>query len=282
MEDYGYGQTGIIAGLDANTVSAMKAAQTNWNDEFKNGATIDTFKEKSVGENMSGIATGIGNSMQLINSVITPNLTTYVVSYVTNTLTGYLTTCITEMLSFDASAIMSYASQMMPSFLIDAGQILQELLQPREMLNDMLLQDLQNELLGKFNELLGDKIKVVTDKINAELEKVAPTIAEISYYSQMGPAWVQSKIDLAVDQATLAPIKAMTQAKDAVNIEKEKLIQNIGAKMGAKLAKKANDAIKDTTKEGLDQIEIVKQESMAKVKTVIINVKLKLFALIGA
>ena len=84
MEDYqNYQQSGIISGLDANTVSAMKAAETNWNDAFKNGATTDTFRQQSEQENMSGIANGLNNSAQLIESVITPNLVSYTVSYIT-------------------------------------------------------------------------------------------------------------------------------------------------------------------------------------------------------
>lgn len=282
MEDYGFQQTGIISGLDANTVSAMKAAQANWNDEFKNGASIETFRDKSVQENMSGISEGISNSMQLINSVITPNLVTYVTSYITNTLTSYMTECITEMISFDGSSIMSYATSMMPNYLLQAGTIMQELLQPRELLNDLKIEDMQKQLIGKFNDFLGDKVKIVTDKISEGLEKVGPAISDISYYSQMGPSWIQSKVNLAVEQATIAPIKAMTDAKDAVNKEKEKIVQNIGIKMAEKLAKKTNDTIKKTTKEQLDEIEKKKQEAMAKAKTLIINVKLKLFALIGA
>lgn len=283
MEDFNnYQQSGIISGLDNETVSAMKAAQTNWNDAFKDGATTDTFKEQSTGENMSGIANGIGNSAQLIESVITPNLVTYAVSYVTNVLTSYMTETITSMVAFDGSAIISYAGQMMPQYLLTAGDILNNLLQPRELLNDMQLQDMQNQLIDQINNVIGDKIKVVTDKINEGLEKIGPAIADISYYSQLGPAWVQSKIDLAIGQAVKTPIKGMTEARDAVNKQKEELIKNIGDKMGKKLADKANEKIKKTSKATLDEVEKKKQEAMAKAKTLIINVKLKLFALIGA
>lgn len=283
MEDFNnYQQSGIISGLDNETVSAMKAAQTNWNDAFKEGATTDTFKEQSVGENMSGIANGIANSAQLINSVITPNLVSYTVSYVTNVLTSYMTETITSMVSFDGSAIISYAGQMMPNYLLSAGDILNNLLQPRELLNDLQIQDLQNKLFEQINNVIGDKIKVVTDKINTGLEKVAPAIADISYYSQLGPAWVQSKIDLAIAQAVETPIKGMTEAREAVNKQKEELIKNIGNKMGKQLADKTNKKIKETTKDKLDKVEKTKAEAMAKAKTLLINVKLKLFAIIGA
>lgn len=282
MEDYGYSQNGMLSGLDAQTVSAMKAAETNWNDEFKNGATTDTFKQKDVGENMAGITSGISNSMQLINNVITPNLVSYATSYITNVLTTYMTETITEMISFDGSAILSYATAMMPNYLLQAGVIMNELLKPREMLNDLLVEDLQKDLIEKVNNIIGDKVKKVTDKVNKELEKVSDTIAEISYYSQMGPAWVQSKIDLAMASAVEYPIKAMTEAKETVNHEKEKLIQTIGNKMGKKLAAKVNGQVKETTKETLDKVEKTKQEAMTKAKTMIINAKLKIFALIGA
>ena len=74
----------------------------------------------------------------------------------------------------------------------------------------------------------------------------------------------------------------MTEARNAVNKEKEKFIQNIGDKMGKKLAKKVNDESKKGLKTQLDEVEKKKQEAISKAKTLIINVKLKLFALIGA
>ena len=48
MEDYGYSQNGMLSGLDAQTVSAMKAAETNWNDEFKNGKIWNGFEFEYV------------------------------------------------------------------------------------------------------------------------------------------------------------------------------------------------------------------------------------------
>ena len=282
MEDYGFQQKGILEGLDADTVSAMKAAQKNWNEEFKNGATTDTFKERSVSENMSGIATGISNSAQLINDLITPNLANYVMSYVSNELTSYMTEVITDMVSFDGSRIMSYATALMPNYLLQAGTIMNELLKPRELLNDLLVDDMQKELIDKFNKIIGDKIKVVTDKVNEGLEKVAPAIADIAYYSQMGPVWVQDKIDIAVNQAVESPKKGMTIARNAVNKEKDKFVENIGNKLAKKLADKVNAKTKEELKDKLDEVEKKKQEAIAKAKTLVINVKLKLFALIGA
>ena len=48
------------------------------------------------------------------------------------------------------------------------------------------------------------------------------------------------------------------------------------------LDKQANKKIKETTKDKLDKVEKTKAEAMAKAKTLLINVKLKLFAIIGA
>ena len=170
MEDFNnYQQSGIIAGLDNETVSAMKAAQTNWNDAFKDGATTDTFKEQSVGENMAGIANGIANSAQLIQSVISPNLVSYTVSYVTNVLTSYMAETITSMISFDGSAIISYAGQMVPQYLLTAADILNTLLQPRELLNDLQLQDLQNELIEKIKAEAMAKAKTVIINVKLKL-----------------------------------------------------------------------------------------------------------------
>ena len=293
MEDYGNGQQGgIISGLDAQTVSAMKSAQKNFNNDFMNGSSTSGFREykesgdksklASSGENLSGALNGVNNAAQLIDSVITPKLTTYVTSYVTNVVMTYMSEAMVDMLSFDAGAVVGKAGEFMQKYIIGPGEIMQELLKPREALNDELIKDAENQLMDQINDKIGDTVGKMTDKVNKIMESVNPTIAGISYYAQMGPIWMQSKLDLAIGKIVENALSGIGQARDTVNKQKEDLINNLAEKQAQKLADNVNQKVKEQSKDQIDKLNKTKQDALNKVKTQLINVKLKLFALIGA
>lgn len=274
MEDFGnYQQSGIISGLDNETVSAMKATQKNFNDDFINGNSTSGFV---------GILNGVNAANNLIDSVITPKLVTYVTSYVTNIVMSYMTQSVTEMLSFDGSKIISYASKLMPNYLLSAGDILQNLLKTRESMNDELLNDTQQQLFNKVNDEISKQVGNITDIVNKQLEKIGPTISNISYYSQMGPAWMSSKLDLATSKIIEQSMKTIGDGRDRVIKQRDELIERVADAEAKKLAEKQNDKLQKQTKDQLDELEKKKQDAMNKVKTQLINVKLKLFAIIGA
>ena len=291
MEDYGNGQqNGILASLDYETVNAMKAAETNWNNDFvsnggKNNGQWQEYdgqnSSKSTGENLTGVTQGITNSAQLINSIITPKLTTYVSSYVTEVVMSYMQQAMVDMLSFDPGNIMSYAMAMMPNYLIDAGQIMNELLKPSESINEERANQELNKLTDEINKTINDKVGVVTNEINKKLSYINNEIGSIAFYATQGPAFVQQKIDLYIKKTIETCFKGIAKARDTVNDEKDKVIKSIGNKMGEQVAKKTNEKLKNQTKDQLMQIEQKKKDAMNKVKTQIINVKLKLMALIG-
>ena len=282
MEDYGNAQYGILKGLDAQTVEAMKHSQRNWNDDFIQGYESQVFETNSTGENLAIISESVASSMQLIDTLITPKLVSYVSSYMTNVLSSYLTECITDMISFDAGAITSYASKMIPKYLIGGGEILGKLLKSRETMNDELLKDTQLKMIESINDSLSTHVEKITTSIHNELDKIGPQIKSIAKYSQMGPVWVQQKIDLAIKKTMETSLNAMGEIRDSVNLKKEAYIQNLGDKLGKQLAAKTNEKLKTKSKEQLDKIEEQKQKAISKAKTMIINVKMKLFALIGA
>ena len=293
MEDFGnYQQSGIISGLDNETISALKQVQKNFNDEFMNGSSTSGFRQykesgnksylASSGENLSGVLNGINNAQQLIDSVITPKLISYVTAYVSNVVMSYMSNAITDMLSFDAGAIPTKAAEIMQEYIIGPGQIMQELLKTRESMNDELMQETQMQMINKINDKIGEGVGKVTDEINKIMDDINPTIAEISYYSQMGPVWVQSKLDLATQKIVENALSGIGQARDKLNKIKEDAIENMAEQKGKDLANKANDKIKKGLKDKLDEVNKQKQDAMNKVKTQITNVKLKLFALIGA
>lgn len=281
MEDYGNAQYGILKGLDAQTVEAMKHAQRNWNDDFIQGYESQVFETNSTGENLAIISESVASSMQLIDTLITPKLVSYVSSYMTNVLSSYLTECITDIISFDAGAITSYATKMIPKYLIGSGEIIGELLKSRETMNDELLKDTQLQMIESINDSLSAQVEKITTSIHSELDKIAPQIKSIAKYSQMGPVWVQQKIDLAINKSMETSLRAMTEVRNSVNAQKEAYIQNLGVKLGEQLAAKTNEKLKTKTKEQMDNIEEQKQKAISKAKTMIINVKMKLFALIG-
>ena len=301
MEDYGNNQYGIISGLDNDTLSAMKSAQKNWNDDFQNGNTTNVFtnvfinengsytysytylhnNDKSTGENLTGVLTGIANTNQMLNDIISTKLVTYVTAYMTNVMMTYLQSSIVEMISFDGSSILTYATASMPKYLLKSGVIMNELLKTKEELSEDLLKDTQNQLVEKINGTISENVKNITDQINLQLDKINPAIGEIAYYSQMGPVWMQSKIDLAIKKIMEPGIKGITYVRDKVNTQKNTMIETIGNKMGEKLANRANEKLRIKTKEELDKANKEKQEAMTKVKTNIINAKLKIMAIIG-
>lgn len=282
MEDFNNGQTGIIAGLDNETVNALKQSQKSFNDDFMNGASTSGFKERSVGENVAGIAKGISAANNLIESVITPKLTTYVVSYVTNVVMSYLSESIPEMLAFDTSKVLNQAAQLMKNYVIGPSQILSELMKTREQINDEQLANTQKELFNKINEKIGDTVGKVTNEINEKLAGINPAVANVAYYSQMGPAWVSSKLDLVIQKSVENCVKGITIAKNALNKQKDDMMNNIADGEAQKLAQKINDTTKKSLKDQLDETNKKKQDAINEVKTQITNVKLKLFALIGA
>lgn len=293
MEDYGNGQqSGIISGLDNETVSAMKNAQKNFNDDFMNGASTSGFRDYkksgnkddlgSVGENLSGIVNGVNNASQLIDSIITPKLVSYCTAYITNVVTTYMADAVTDILSVDASAIVARAGGFLQDYIIGPAQIMQELLSPREALNDQLVADMQNELVEKINEKIGEKVSKITEKAQEQLDKINPTIAAISYYSQMGPVWVQSKLDLAIGKIVENSLSGIGQARDDAIKQRDELIDNLAKKKAEEMSTKINDTTTKGVKKQLDDLEKKKQDALNKVKVQITNVKLKLFALIGA
>ena len=293
MEDYNnYQQSSFISGLDKDTVNALKSVQRNFNDDFINGASTSGFrayKESgdesylgSTSENLSGILNGVNNANQLINNIITPKLTQYVVSYVSNIVMTYMADATKEMLSFNPGMVTSVASTLIQKYIIGPSQIMSELLKTREQMNDELVKDSQKEILDNINSKIGDTVGKVTKEINEKLEDINPKIAEISYYSQMGPAWVNSKVELLVNKVTENCLSGIGKARDNLKKEKDEMIEKVADGIAQQMANKTNEKTKKATKEQIDKLNKTKQDAINKVKTQIINVKLKLFALIGA
>lgn len=291
MEDYGNSQqNSIMAGLDYETVNAMKAAEKNWNDDFVNSGGENNGKwqkyqgqrdDRDVGENLSGIVSGITNSAQLIDSIITPKLTTYVTSYISEVVMSYMADAMIDMLSFDGSVILSKAKSIMPDYLLTSGEIMNELLKPSESINEELMNNTLNDLTDQINKTIGDKVNVVSNEIKEKLNSVSDEIGSIAFYATQGPAFLQQKIDLYIKKTVETCCKGIAKARNGVNTEKEKIIESISSKKAEELANKANDQIRQQTKDKLDQAEQKKKDAMNKAKTVIINAKLKLMALIG-
>jgi len=273
MEDFGNGQSNnIFPGLDNETISAMQSVQQNWNDDFQNGNSTD----------LGGVAVGISNSLQLIDSIITPKLISYTTSYITYILTSYLQESTVEMLSFDASEIISYSAYVTPKFLLTTGAIMNELLKPKEDISEEQIKKADDENNKAINDAISKGVEQVSTKVSEQLEKINPTIKEIAKYSQMGPVWIKSKMDVAIKKIIEPGIKAITVGKNAVNKQKEDMIKSLGQKMGERLAEDTNEGVKKTLKEKIDKQNKEKQKSIAKAKTNVINAKLKIMALVGA
>ena len=210
-----------------------------------------------------------------------PQFTTYVVTYVTTSITSYLADAIVDMMSIDLGRIPAYAATIMPNFLIDAGQIMQELLKTKESIMEDATKAAEQAVVDGINQKIGDNVTKLTDSVQEKLGKVQGTIQSVTYYAAMGPMWVKNKTDVETKKILETCFKEIGEKRDTVKQNVQGVVDNLGVKMAEKMAAKVNQQIKETTKESLDKINIQKQKGLNKAKTAITNAKLKLMALIG-
>lgn len=250
--------------------------------EFKGLVVKNIYNDSnSVQDNLKGAAVGINSSLNMINEIITPKLVTYVTTYMTNVVATYTQRAVVQMLSFDAQEIVSMATKLMPNYIKTPAAIMKELLSTTEDISKIEIELKQNEMMSKFNNILGKKAAMISDAALKGLEKCNNEIAAVSYYTQMGPAWVNDKIEKVINESLKFTLGYIGKARDFVDKEKNKLVYNLSNEMSKQLALKANKALETTTKEKLDQIENKKQMALNKAKTMITKAKLMLFALIG-
>ena len=272
MED----TSNIFPGLDTDTLNTLKASEKNWNTSFKNS-----------GKTALGNATGaLGNAAGALGKNIdfvakAPQFTTYVVNYVTTSVMSYLSESITDMLSINPGDIMSYASSMMPNFIIQPGQIMQELLKSKESIMDEMSDNMLQDTMGKLTNKLNTQVAKVTGSINEKLEKVNDKINSIAEHAEMGPAWVKEKTDVETKKILDTCFNEIGKVRNNVKKNIQDVINNIGEQIGKKMADKINNGVQEGLKEKIDKMNIEKQKATTKAKTAITNAKLKLMALMG-
>lgn len=271
MEDLYQRQTSnIFPGLDNETMNALNASEQNWNSTFKNG----TLKQGLP-------SAGVKVAAAVDFTAHTPQLVSYVTSYITESVMSYLSKAITDMLSIDIGQIQSYATSLMPNFLLSPGVIMKELLTPKESIMEETTKVSDLNFINDINKNIGSHVSKLSYSINGKLSKVSKSIEDISYYSSMGPMWMKNKIDVESNKIIESCHKEIAQKRDTVKTNIQKQINIAGEKLGQRLANKVNNKTKEGTKEQLDKINIQKQKAMNKAKTAIIDAKLKLMALIG-
>ena len=153
MED----TSNIFPGLDTDTLNTLKASEKNWNTSFKNS-----------GKTALGNATGaLAKNVDFASKA--PQFATYVANYVMTSVTSYLTESITDMLSINPGNIMSYATQMMPNFIIQPGQIMQELLKAKESIDEDMGQKMLQDGIGRLNKEMNTQVSKITGSITEKL-----------------------------------------------------------------------------------------------------------------
>jgi len=272
MED----TSNIFPGLDTDTLNTLKASEKNWNTSFKNS-----------GKTALGNTTGaLGNAAGALTKNVdfaskAPQFATYVANYVMTSVTSYLTESITDMLSINPGNIMSYATQMMPNFIIQPGQIMQELLKSKESINEDMGQKMLQDGIGRLNKELNTQVSKISGSITEKLGKVNDKIMSIAEHAEMGPAWVKEKTDVETKKILDTCFNEIGKVRDNVKKNIQDTINNYGVGLGKQLADKVNKKVKEQSKEQLDKINIQKQKALNKAKTAITNAKLKLMALLG-
>ena len=265
MED----TSNIFPGLDTDTLNALNASEKNWNNSFKNSGK-----------------TALGNTTDALGKNIdfaskAPQFVTYVVNYVTTSVTTYLTDAVTDMMSINPGDIMSYASAMMPKFIIQPGQIMQELLKSKESIMDEMSENMLQDTIGNLNNKLNTQVSKVTGSINEKLTYVSDKIDSITKHAEMGPAWIKEKTDVETKKILDTCFKEIGKSRDNVKKNVQDIINNIGEQMGKQMADKINNGVQEGLKEKIDKMNIEKQKATTKAKTAITNAKLQLMALMG-
>jgi hypothetical protein len=272
MED----TSNIFPGLDTDTLNTLKASEKNWNTSFKNSGT----KTLASGKNALASATSaLGKNIDFAAKA--PQFITYVANYVTTSVMSYLTESITDMLSINPGNIMSYATQMMPNFIVQPGQIMQELLKAKESIDEEMGQKMLQDGISRLNKEINTQVSKITGSINEKLSYVTSKISSIAQHAEMGPAWVKEKTDVETKKILDTCFNEIGKVRDTTKRNIQDTINNYGVGLGQQLADKINKKVKEQSKEQLDKINIQKQKALNKAKTAITNAKLKLMALIG-
>ena len=256
----------LFPGLDANTTAALVASEKNWNTDFK-------------GAGIGGMVQNVGATVDFAANA--PAFATYVVSYVTNIVTSYLTQATVDMLSIDASQIAANAGKMVPNFIKSPGEIMGELLKNSEDIMEEVNQQLELKEVDSINNAISGQVSKITNKINDKLSYVNGTIADISKYAYMGPAWIKNKVDIATKKIIESSCKEIGKTRDSVKQNVQDQIDSLSETMAKKIADKTNTKTQEQSKEQIDKMNKKKAEAMTKAKTAITNAKLKLMALIG-
>ena len=265
MED----TSNIFPGLDTDTLNTLKASEKNWNTSFKNS-----------GKTALGNATGaLAKNVDFASKA--PQFATYVANYVMTSVTSYLTESITDMLSINPGNIMSYATQMMPNFIIQPGQIMQELLKAKESIDEDMGQKMLQDGIGRLNKEMNTQVSKITGSITEKLGKVNDKIMSIAEHAEMGPAWIKEKTDVETKKILDTCFNEIGKVRDTTKRNIQDTINNYGVGLGQQLADKVNKKVKEQSKEQLDKVNIQKQKALNKAKTAITNAKLKLMALMG-
>lgn len=265
MED----TSNIFPGLDIDTLNTLKASEKNWNTSFKNSG------KTALGNATDALAKNVDFASKA------PQFATYVANYVMTSVTSYLTESITDMLSINPGNIMSYATQMMPNFIIQPGQIMQELLKAKESIDEDMGQKMLQDGIGRLNKEMNTQVSKITGSITEKLGKVNDKIMSIAEHAEMGPAWVKEKTDVETKKILDTCFNEIGKVRDTTKRNIQDTINNYGVGLGQQLADKINKKVKEQSKEQLDKINIQKQKALNKAKTAITNAKLKLMALMG-
>ena len=265
MED----TSNIFPGLDTDTLNTLKASEKNWNTSFKNSG------KTALGNATSALVKNVDFASKA------PQFATYVANYVMTSVTSYLTESITDMLSINPGNIMSYATQMMPNFIIQPGQIMQELLKAKESIDEDMGQKMLQDGIGRLNKEMNTQVSKITGSITEKLGKVNDKIMSITKHAEMGPAWVKEKTDVETKKILDTCFNEIGKVRDTTKRNIQDTINNYGVGLGQQLADKINKKVKEQSKEQLDKINIQKQKALNKAKTAITNAKLKLMALLG-
>ena len=263
---------------------SMTAASNEF-QQYQNGLGGMSFEEQAevttVSQNLQGISRGLTNSLNVIDQIITPKLTTYITDYMSGVLMSYTQEAVVEMLSFDMQQIVEMGMKLVPDYIKSPSEMLKELLSDNEAISDNEIKNAEEELRNKFNEKLSYGAAGISKYATEQLQKVNKELSMISYYSQMGPAWVNDKVEKAVSASLNFSMKYIGSARDSVIKERNKFVESASRNLAQRVAIQEGKKLEVLTKKKIDDANQKKAEALSMAKTQIQQAKMVIFGLLG-
>jgi hypothetical protein len=194
---------------------------------------------------------------------------------------SYTQQAIIDILSFDAREIIDMGMKLVPDYVKTPSEILKELLSDNESITNSEVEKAEEDLRNAFNDKLSYYAGKISDFGVKQLEKVNKELCMISYYSNMGPAWLNDRVQDAVSTSVSFSMKYIGIARNKAMEERAKFVEMMSRELAHRVATQECKKLEVLGKEKIDKANQKKTEALSKAKTQIQQAKLIIFGILG-